>query len=86
MMKSAEDRPYSDVAQLLNGTKKRCIPGKSKMCPDMVVVGGIGLEGSPQMVLAKDDHVIKALPADRANQPLLPTNNFIQTVNELRVG
>jgi hypothetical protein len=37
------------------------------------------------MVFAKDDHVIKALP-DRANQPLLPTNNFIRTLNELRVG
>ena len=70
MMKSAEDRPRGDVTDPLNRTNKRCILGQGQMRPDIVVVGGIGLEDLTQVGFAKDDDVIQAFSADRANQPL----------------
>jgi len=53
------------------------------MRPDIVVVGGIGLEDLTQVALAKDHNAIQAFPTDRANQPLrMPTNlYFTQEVN-----
>jgi hypothetical protein len=43
-MKSAEDRSHSDLAELLNGTKKRRVLSKSEMRSDVVIVGGISGE------------------------------------------
>ena len=40
------------------------------MRPDIVVIGGIGLEDLAQVGFAKDDDVIQAFSTDRANQPL----------------
>ena len=40
------------------------------MRPDIVVIGGIGLEDLAQVGFAKDDDVIQTFSADRANQPL----------------
>ena len=62
MMKSAEDGLCSDVTEPLDGTKQRRILGQSKMWPDMVVVGSIGLEDPAQVALAQDHDVIRALP------------------------
>ena len=40
------------------------------MRPDMVVVGSISLEDLAQVALTKDQDVIQAFSADRADQPL----------------
>ena len=48
----------------------RRVLSQSEMRPNIVVVGSIGLEDLTQMGLAKDDDVIQAFSADRANQPL----------------
>ena len=40
------------------------------MRPDIVVIGGVGLEDLTQVGFAKDDDVIQAFSTDRANQPL----------------
>ena len=40
------------------------------MRPDIVVIGGVGLEDLTQVGLAKDGEVIQAFSTDRANQPL----------------
>ena len=70
MMKSAEDRPRVDVTDPSNWTNKRRVLGQRQMCPDTVVVGGIGVEDLTQVGLAKDHDVIQAFSTDRANQPL----------------
>ena len=69
-MKSAEDWSHSDLAELLNGTKKRRVLSKSEMRSDVVIVGGINGEDPAQMGFAEDDDVIDAFPTDRADQPL----------------
>ena len=61
-MKSAEDRSCSDLAEPLDETNQRRIFGQSKMGPDMVVVGSVGLEDPAQVALAQDHDVIQALP------------------------
>ena len=40
------------------------------MRPDIVVIGGVGLEDLTQVGFAIDDDVIQTFSADRANQPL----------------
>jgi hypothetical protein len=69
-MKSAEDRSRSDLADPLNGTKKRRVLGKRKMRSDFVVVGGVSGEDSAQVPFTEDDDVIEAFAPDRADQPL----------------
>src|SRR5664280_2090336 len=39
------------------------------MRSDVIVIAGIGPQDAPQMRLAKDDKMVQALAADRANQP-----------------
>jgi hypothetical protein len=70
MVKSAQDRSYSDPTKSLNGTTGRGILAKCQMCPDIVVVGGIGSEDPTQVDFAEDDDVIEAFPTDRADEPL----------------
>ena len=60
-MKSAEDRSCSDLAEPLDWTTQRHIFGQSKMWPDMVVVGSVGLEDPAQVALAQDHDVIQAV-------------------------
>ena len=43
---------------------------QSKMQPNTVVIGSIGLEHLTQVSLAQDYDVIQALPTYRADQPL----------------
>jgi hypothetical protein len=70
MMKSAEDGPRGDVAEPSNRTSTRCVLCQSEMRPEMVVVGCIDLEHVTQVGLAKEDDMIQAFPADRADEPL----------------
>ena len=62
MMESAEDGLCNDVTKPVDRTRKRRVLSQSEMCPDMVIVGGIGLE--------KDHDVIQAFSTDRTNHPL----------------
>jgi hypothetical protein len=55
------------------------------MRSDIVVVGGIGLEDLAQVGVAKDNHVIQAFSADRANQPV-PAENPIHTLVDRQIG
>ena len=70
MLKSAQDGPYNDVAEPLDGTNQRRILGQSKMRPNIIIVAGIGFQDSAQMLFPEDHDVIQALPTDRADQPL----------------
>ena len=40
------------------------------MRPDIVAMGGVGLDDLTRVGFAKDDDVIQAFSTDRANQPL----------------
>ena len=69
-MKTAKDRPYSDLAQPLNGPMERRIFGERKVGSNVIVIGRIRRKDSAQMAFAKDDNVIEAFPSNRADQPL----------------
>lgn len=70
MMKAAKDWSHSDLAEPLNGTKKRRILGEGERRPGVIVVGGICRKDPAQLDFAKDDDIIEAFPADRTDQPL----------------
>ena len=76
MMKSAEDRLSSELAEPLDRPMARGILTQGQMRPELVVVAGVGRKDLAQMGLAEDDDVIEAFPADRADQslrmPVLP--------------
>jgi hypothetical protein len=76
MMKSAEDRVSSELAEPSNQPIARRILVQGQMRSDSVVVAGVGRKDPAQMSLAEDDDVIEAFPADRADQslrmPVLP--------------
>jgi hypothetical protein len=71
MMKSAENRPRGKLAMSLDRPMARRILAQGQMRADFVVVARIGHKDPAQMHLAKDDDMVEALPADRANQPPL---------------
>jgi hypothetical protein len=68
MMKSAGDRPRGDVTEPLKGAAERRSEGE--MRSDVAIVGGISGEDSAQMGFAKDDDMVEAFSADRADKPL----------------
>ena len=70
MVKSAKNRRHGDLSEPLNRAVAGRILGQGQMGPRPVVICGIRRKNSAQMVFAKDDDVIEAFPADRADQPL----------------
>jgi hypothetical protein len=76
MMKSAEKRPGSELAEPLDRPMARRILIQGQMRSEFVVIAGVGCKDPAQMGLAEDDDVIKAFAADRADQslrmPVLP--------------
>ena len=76
MVKSAEDRPSSELAEPLDRPMARRILAQGQMRSQFVVIAGVGRKDPAQMGLAEDDDVIEAFPADRADQslrmPVLP--------------
>ena len=76
MMKSAENRLSSEPAEPLDRPMDRRILLETQMRSEIVVIKGIGSKNPAQMCLAKDDDVIEAFAADRADQslrvPVLP--------------
>ena len=75
---TAKDEPPLEPVTLqpLNRPMARRIFDQGQMCAEVVVIAGVGLKDPTQRDLAKDDGVIKAFPADRADQslrmPVLP--------------
>jgi hypothetical protein len=76
MVKSPEDWSCRNLTKSLDGPTGRRILAECQMCPDVVVVGGIGSEDPTQVGFAEDDDVIEAFPTDRTDQalcmPILP--------------
>ncbi|MEA2912682.1 MAG: hypothetical protein QOJ15_4763 [Bradyrhizobium sp.] len=76
MMKSAEDRLSSELAEPLDRPMARRILTQGQVRFNSVVIVGVGLKDPAQMGLAEDDDVIEAFAADRADQslrmPVLP--------------
>ena len=76
MMKAAEDRPSNELAKPLDRPTARRILVQRQVRSAFVVIAGVGRSDPPQMALAEDNRMIKALPADRADQsfriPVLP--------------
>ena len=76
MMKASGNRLSCEPAETLDRPTVRRILGQGQMSAQFVVVASICRKDPAQVGLAKDDDVIEALPADRANQslrmPVLP--------------
>jgi hypothetical protein len=64
MMKSAEDRLNSQLAEALDRSMARRVLIQGQMRSDSVVIAGIGRKDPAQVGLAEDDDVIDAFPAD----------------------
>ena len=64
MMKSAEDRLSSQLAEALDRSMARRVLIQGQMRSDSVVIAGIGRKDPAQVGLAEDDDVIDAFPAD----------------------
>jgi hypothetical protein len=67
MMKAAEDRLSSELAEPSNRPMARRILLQCQMCSQFIVVVGVAGKDPAQMSLAEDDDVIEAFPADRAD-------------------
>jgi hypothetical protein len=70
MVQSAEDRLSGEQAEALDRLMARRILPQGQMRSEFIVIAGVGRKDPAQMGLAQDDDVIKALPADRADQSL----------------
>ena len=75
-MQSAEDLLSSELAETLDRPMVRRILAQGQTRSQFVVIDGVGGRDSPQVRLAKDNDVIEAFSADRADQsfrmPVLP--------------
>jgi len=76
MVQSADDRRSGEQAEALDRLMARRILPQGQMRSEFIVIAGVGRKDPAQMGLAQDDDVIKAFPADRADQslrmPVLP--------------
>ena len=76
MVQSADDRLSGEQAEALDRLMARRILPQGQMRSEFIVIAGVGRKDPAQMGLAQDDDVIKAFPADRADQslrmPVLP--------------
>ena len=69
VMQSAEDRQGYNSSGRMDGSGDRSLLDEGQMRSSEVVVFRIRAEHMAQMWLPEDEDVIKALPADRADQP-----------------
>src|SRR3984893_6717408 len=76
MMKSAENRPDSELAEAPDRPMARRILAQAQMRSQFVVIDGVGGKDSPQVGPAEDDDVLEGFSTDRADQslrmPVLP--------------
>jgi transposase len=68
VVKAAEDRLRCDGAEALNRAMKRGVLVQRSMSPQLIIISGICAEDSAQVRLTEYDHVVQALPADRADE------------------
>ena len=69
-MQAAENRSRLDASYRLNGTLDRCVLVQGQMRASRIVVIDIARQHMTQVPLPEYDHMVKALPADRADQTL----------------
>jgi len=69
-MQAAQDRDRGDATDGLNRPAHRCVLPQRQMCANVIVVGGVSSQDSPQVGLAEYDDVVKALTPDRADRSL----------------
>ena len=76
VMQSAEDWLSSELAEPLDRSMARRILAQGQMRSECVVIAGVVCKDSAQVGFAEYDSVIKAFPADQADQslrmPVLP--------------
>jgi hypothetical protein len=76
MMKSAKNRPRGELAESLDRPTDRRIFVQRQMRSEFVVIAGVSAKDSTQVGVAKDDDMVEAFPADRADKslrmPVLP--------------
>ena len=76
VMQSAEDRPRGELTELLDRPMGWRILAQGQMRSERVVIARVGGKDPAQVGFAEDDRVIKAFPADLADQslrvPVLP--------------
>ena len=70
VVKAAKDRLRRDGADALNRAMKRGVLVQRSMSPQLIIIGGICAEDSAQVRFTKYDHVVQALPSDRADESL----------------
>jgi hypothetical protein len=68
VVKAAEDRLRCDGADALNRAMKRGVLVQGTMSPQLIIIGGVCAEDSAQVSFTEHDHVVQALPADRADE------------------
>src|SRR5674476_298326 len=68
VVKAAEDRLRCDGADALNRAMERGVLVQRSMSSSLIIIG-ICAEDSAQVRFTKHDHVVQALPADRADEP-----------------
>lgn len=70
MVQPAENRLSGDLAETLDRPMARRTLAQGRMCSQFVVITSIRRKDPAQVGFIENNNVTKALPADRANQPL----------------
>ena len=68
VVKAAEDRLRCDGADALNRAMKRGVLVQRSISPQLIIIGGLCAEDPVQVCISEHDHVVQALPADRADE------------------
>jgi hypothetical protein len=68
VVKAAEDRLRCNGAETLNRAMERGVLVQRSMSPQLIIIGGICAKDSAQVCFTEHDHVVQALPADRADE------------------
>jgi hypothetical protein len=70
MVKPTQDREGEDASCALDVARNRSVLLQRLMRTTLVIIFLVRVEQMAQMLLAKDHHVIEAVPPDRSDQPL----------------
>ena len=69
MVEPAENRTRENPAEPLDRSMTWRIFDEGQMRSDVIVIGDVDSKNPTQVGLVKDDDMIEAFPADRADQP-----------------
>ena len=70
MVQAAENRPRLDASYWLHGTVDRCVLTQGEMRASLIIIVDVAGQHMAQVPLSEHDDMVKALPADRADQTL----------------